>query len=103
MSYQQLCKLHHPRASCLLEQRTLGKASVTCGLGIRARAMFETPLRELQVVVLESQIQIPARARPITAHVQHAPLRIVPVPLPPNIERALVDQFEKPDDITARI
>src|SRR6188474_3773222 len=46
---------------------------------IRAGAVFKTPAGEVEVILLDGDPEMPARAAAVVAHIQHVPLGVVPI------------------------
>src|ERR1043165_4860488 len=76
------------------EKRMLIEASLREPLiALRRRvgvgAMSKTPLRQFGIVVFDRSAQMPARAGPVAALVEHVPLGILPVPFAAGFHREL--------------
>ena len=86
----------------LVEQRLLTPSLVPRGRSVGARAVRQRPFGELQLVVANRMLEDEPRAESVSAHVDHPPLRIGPVGLAAEGNRAVVDQIEQPNDVVVQ-
>jgi hypothetical protein len=88
--------VHMAAIDRLVVQRALPIAAAGPRRGVRIRVVREAPLGQLDIVVLDRDVQIPAGARPVAALIEHHPLGILPVFRASDPEAVRVDRLKEP-------
>ena len=88
----------------VLVQTPLRQPPIVRGRRVRVRAVREQPLGELHVAALvDGDPQQEPRARAVAAHVEHRPVRIVPIGLAARLHGLRVRQLEPPEHVAAEV
>ena len=103
MANEQFRQVHMAAENGFVVQRALPIAPLRPRRRVRIRAVRQAPLGELEVVVLDGDVQVPAGAGSVAAHVEHLPLWIGPVLRAAEAARMLVDGLEKPQDLAVEV
>lgn len=103
MSLQQAGYVDRTPAHRLLVESALGKSAVPGRGGVGVCAMGEEPLGQLEVVVLDRDLKVPASPVPIVSHVEHWPIGVAPIVLPPGFYGELVHELHEPEDVSAKV
>src|SRR5258705_9011775 len=103
MPGEQISHFGEAVAHGLLVESALRESPVSRRRRVWIRTVREYPPGQLKIVFLDRDLQMPTRAGTVVPHVEHRPLRIIPVGSLTESQRRLVHQLQVPEDVAVKV
>src|SRR5258705_12735200 len=103
MPREQISHFGEAVAHSFLVESALRESPISRRRRVWIRTVREYPLGQLEIVFLDRDLQMPPRAGTVVPHVEHRPLRVVPVGSLTESQRRLVHQLQVPEDVAVKV